>query len=102
MAANQEWVEYEINNSRWSIPSRYSNLSPLGHGAYGLVCSADDSQSSEKVAIKKLAQPFATNVHAKRAFREIKLLKHVIHDNIIQLYDLFCRATSPAELDEMY
>lgn len=37
MASNQVWNEFEINNSRWLVPSRYSNLTPLGHGAYGLV-----------------------------------------------------------------
>lgn len=33
----QQWNEFEINNSRWTVPLRYSNLTPLGHGAYGLV-----------------------------------------------------------------
>jgi p38 MAP kinase len=69
------------------------------------VCEADDSVTGEKVAIKKLAQPFATEIHAKRVYREIKLLKHVSqnlsHDNIIQLYDLFSQAASPAELKDM-
>ena len=35
--ANQVWSELEINNARWQIPNRYSNLTPLGQGAYGLV-----------------------------------------------------------------
>lgn len=100
--ANVQWNEFEINNSRWTIPSRYSNLTPLGHGAYGLVCSADDNSTNKKVAIKKLAQPFATNIHAKRAYRELKLLKHVNHDNIISLVDVFSRATSAAEIEDLY
>jgi hypothetical protein len=29
-----QWNEVEINNSRWTIPSRYSNLTPLGHGVH--------------------------------------------------------------------
>lgn len=37
MAQNHNWVEYEINNSRWVVPDRYTNLTPLGQGAYGLV-----------------------------------------------------------------
>lgn len=64
--------------------------------------SAQDNQTNQKVAIKKLARPFATNIHAKRAFREIKLLKHVAHDNIIRLYDIFSRADSAQNLDDMY
>lgn len=32
-----EWNQFEINNSTWNVPNRYSNLNPLGYGAYGLV-----------------------------------------------------------------
>lgn len=34
---NQNWIDYEINNAEWKVPVRYSNLTPLGQGAYGLV-----------------------------------------------------------------
>lgn len=102
MAMNQGWVECEVNNTIWKVPTRYKNLTPLGQGAYGLVCSADDTITNRKIAIKKLAKPFATNIHAKRAYREIKLLKHVNHDNIIRLLDLFTRANSAEELDDIY
>lgn len=102
MAKNTEWIDFSINNTSWRVPSRYSNLTPLGQGAYGLVCSADDSAYGQKVAIKKLAKPFATNIHAKRAYREIKLLKHVNHDNIIQLTDLFTRAQTAQDIDDIY
>lgn len=35
-----------------------------------------------KVAIKKLARPFQSAIHAKRAYREIRLLKHMHHENV--------------------
>ena len=35
-----------------------------------------------KVAIKKLARPFQTAIHAKRAYREVRLLKHMHHENV--------------------
>jgi p38 MAP kinase len=63
--------------------------------------SADDSVLKQKVAIKKLSKPFETNIHAKRAYREIRLLKHVNHDNVIKLTDLFTRAEQPVDLDNM-
>ena len=53
------------------------------------------------MAIKKLAQPFATNIHAKRAYRELKLLKHVDHDNMICLVDVFSRANSSADIEDL-
>ncbi|RNA05792.1 mitogen-activated kinase 11 [Brachionus plicatilis] len=96
------WNQFEINNSTWNVPCRYSNLNPLGFGAYGLVCSATDSVSNQQVAIKKLSQPFLTKVHCKRALREIKLLKHVRHDNIIQLFDIFTPANNNETMEEIY
>lgn len=42
-----------------------------------------------KVAIKKLARPFQSAVHAKRTYREIRLLKHMNHENVIGLLDVF-------------
>ena len=35
-----------------------------------------------RVAVKKLARPFQNDVHAKRCYRELRLLKHMDHDNV--------------------
>ena len=58
---NQGWVVTEINNGEWRVPNRYSDLTPLGQGAYGLVCSALDSVINAREAVKKLSRSFATN-----------------------------------------
>jgi len=44
--------------------------------------SAYDKDRKMKVAIKKLARPFQTAIHAKRAYRELCLLKHMHHENV--------------------
>ena len=44
--------------------------------------SALDSTNNTKVAIKKLARPFQTAVHAKRTYRELRMLKHMNHENV--------------------
>lgn len=44
--------------------------------------SAVDNQSGLKVAIKKLARPFQSAVHAKRTYRELRMLKHMNHENV--------------------
>ena len=52
---------------------------------FWLMCSfssAYDSQQQMKVAIKKLARPFQSPIHAKRAYREIRMLKHMWHENV--------------------
>ena len=64
--------------------------------------SATDTLKSTKIAIKKLSRPFETEIHAKRAYREIKLLKHVKHENIILLLDIFSKANSEHDLNDMY
>ena len=48
-----------------------------------LYSSASDKDRKMKVAIKKLARPFQTAIHAKRAYRELRLLKHMHHENVI-------------------
>ena len=44
--------------------------------------SAYDQQTNCKVAIKKLARPFQSAVHAKRTYREVRMLKHMNHENV--------------------
>ncbi|XP_030748567.1 mitogen-activated protein kinase p38b [Sitophilus oryzae] len=83
------FYKVEVNKTVWEVPVRYQQLSAVGSGAYGQVCSAVDSQTKKKVAIKKLARPFQTAVHAKRTYRELKLLKHMRHENVIGLLDVF-------------
>lgn len=51
-------------------------------GAFGLVCSAKDQLTGQAVAVKKIMKPFSTPVLAKRTYRELKLLKHLKHENV--------------------
>ena len=44
--------------------------------------SAYDSVRQERVAIKKLVKPFQNETYAKRAYRELKLMKMVDHKNV--------------------
>lgn len=44
--------------------------------------SAFDQITGKKVAIKKLARPFQSAVHAKRTYRELRMLKHMNHENV--------------------
>lgn len=47
-----------------------------------LLSSAVDSRTGTKVAIKKLYRPFQSELFAKRAYRELRLLKHMKHENV--------------------
>lgn len=44
--------------------------------------AAVDTVTQQNVAIKKLSRPFQNVTHAKRAYREFKLMKLVNHKNV--------------------
>lgn len=54
-----------------------------------IISSALDTKKNVRVAIKKLSRPFQSAVHAKRTYRELRLLKHMYHENVIGLLDVF-------------
>nr|CAG4639034.1 EOG090X033O [Daphnia magna] len=96
------FYKIDLNKTEWEVPDSYQMLSPVGSGAYGQVCSAIDSKTENKVAIKKLARPFQSAIHAKRTYRELRLLKHMNHENVIGLLDVFTPASSLADFQDVY
>lgn len=92
----------ELNKTVWEVPDRYQELTPIGTGAYGSVCSALDSKTDQRIALKKLARPFQTAVHAKRSYRELRYLKHLKHENVIGLLDAFTPAESLEDFQDLY
>lgn len=71
------------------VPDRWRLLRPLGQGAYGLVVSVQDSISGEPVAVKCITRVFDKPILARRALREITLLRHFgEHENLTGLIDL--------------
>ncbi|KTF88305.1 hypothetical protein cypCar_00020024 [Cyprinus carpio] len=93
MESRVEFNREEINSTVWEVPGKYVCLKQIGTGAYGSVCSAINNKSKEKVAIKKLHRPFQSEIFAKRAYRELRLLKHMKHENVIGLLDVFTPAS---------
>ena len=75
------------------VDAKYTPLKPIGKGAYGVVCSAHNDKG-EKVAIKRIGGVFDNTVDAKRTLREILLLRHLKHENIIEIKARWCRAWS--------
>nr|XP_025738095.1 mitogen-activated protein kinase 11 isoform X1 [Callorhinus ursinus] len=92
----------ELNKTVWEVPQRLQGLRPVGSGAYGSVCSAYDARLRQKVAVKKLSRPFQSLIHARRTYRELRLLKHLKHENVIGLLDVFTPATSIEDFSEVY
>ncbi|KAK3753521.1 hypothetical protein QZH41_018011 [Actinostola sp. cb2023] len=103
----------ELNKTVWEVPEKYQNLSPIGTGAYGQVCSSDVTTDGStlqvnvhgdktSVAIKKLSRPFQSAMHAKRTYRELKLLRHMNHENVISLLDVFTSSSSYEDFQDVY
>uniref|UniRef100_A0A672PP03 mitogen-activated protein kinase n=1 Tax=Sinocyclocheilus grahami TaxID=75366 RepID=A0A672PP03_SINGR len=93
------YYRQEVNKTVWEVLERYRDLKQVGTGAYGTVCYAFDRRTGTKVAIKKLHRPFQSDLFAKRAYRELRLLKHMKHDNVIGLLDVF---TADLSLDRFH
>ncbi|KAI2534956.1 MAPK10 isoform 2 [Pan troglodytes] len=85
---DNQFYSVEVGDSTFTVLKRYQNLKPIGSGAQGIVCAAYDAVLDRNVAIKKLSRPFQNQTHAKRAYRELVLMKCVNHKNPPpQIYD---------------
>eukprot|EP00116_Pleurobrachia_bachei_P007185 sb/3467447/ len=74
--------EVIVHEQRFMVPERYQDCSYLGHGSYGCVIKARDTQDGRDVAIKRLLEPFKRSVSAKRAYRELVLLAYCHHPSV--------------------
>jgi len=89
-------VTFLVHGVQFTVDRRYVLLKSIGQGAYGVVCSAKDTQTGEKVAIKKISKAFEHLKDTKRTLREIKLLRHFHHENIISVKDILKPASKEA------
>ncbi|PSR72809.1 hypothetical protein PHLCEN_2v11306 [Hermanssonia centrifuga] len=70
------------------VEKRWKLIREMGSGAYGYVISAVDDVSGEPVAIKMITRVTQKIQLAKRALRELTLLRHFAHENITGLIDV--------------
>ena len=83
------------------VDDKFEYIKQIGHGAYGVVCSAYDHKSKTKIAIKKVPKAFEDLIDAKRIVREIKLLKFFDHENVIALVDVQ-KPPAPTGYEDIY
>ncbi|KAI9070510.1 hypothetical protein K1719_047527 [Acacia pycnantha] len=83
---------YSIWQTVFEIDTKYVPIKPIGRGAYGVVCSSINRETNEKVAIKKIGNIFENRIDALRTLRELKLLRHIRHENVIALKDVMLPA----------
>lgn len=93
-----------VGSVPFEVDTCYTPLRMIGRGAYGLVCAAhahpsvrpppaegDEESDDGCVAIKKIKAIFAPGanlIEAKRTLREICLLQHMRHENVLGIRDV--------------
>lgn len=96
-----DFLEWDLMGVKFTVPDAYSNLAAVGFGRFGSVCSADlhlpGNNTTVKVAIKRIADPFSSAELAKRSYRELAILRRLNHENVLCLVDAF---VSPS--DDLY
>ncbi|CAL9213314.1 unnamed protein product [Arabidopsis halleri] len=96
------YVQYNVYGNLFEVSKKYvPPLRPIGRGASGIVCAAWNSETGEEVAIKKIGNAFGNIIDAKRTLREIKLLKHMDHDNVIAIKDII-RPPQPDNFNDVH
>ncbi|GES83035.1 protein serine/threonine kinase [Rhizophagus clarus] len=67
---------------------KYQKIEKLGEGTYGIVYKAQNRDSNEVVALKRIRLDNEEEGVPCTAIREISLLKELKHPNIVRLYDV--------------
>ncbi|KAI9027438.1 MAP kinase [Phycomyces nitens] len=95
------YQSFPVLNQQFVVDKKYQFIREMGQGSYGVVCAAKDTESDEQVAIKKVCRVFEKSILAKRALREVKLLKHFNgHENITSIIDM--DLVNPETFNEIY
>lgn len=92
---------YLVQGTKFEVEKRYQILEPMSQGAYGVVCSADDQGTGEKVAVKKIEGVFEHVTITKRTLRELRILRYLQHENLMQVLNIFIDG-SKNDFEEIY
>lgn len=72
--------------------NKYEVLGVVGEGAYGVVLKCRNKETREIVAIKKFKESSDDDpIVRKTTLREVKILRMLKHENIVQLKEAFRR-----------
>ncbi|CEO95834.1 hypothetical protein PBRA_004547, partial [Plasmodiophora brassicae] len=69
----------------------YDSFGTIGEGTYGIVLKARHKITGQIVAIKKFKESDENEQVRKTALREIRILKQLKHENVVELLEVFRR-----------
>uniref|UniRef100_A0A8C6SUW2 mitogen-activated protein kinase n=1 Tax=Neogobius melanostomus TaxID=47308 RepID=A0A8C6SUW2_9GOBI len=75
----------------------FTDLRPLGTGVTGLVLSACDRRTGQRMAIKKLVM--RDTVSVKHALREVKITRRLQHENVVRVHEVLAPHGCPMPKD---
>lgn len=81
-------MSYNFERHPDAILAKYKVTKKLGRGAYGTVFNAIDKVSDKRMAIKRVEEVFSTTTDARRALREISIMRLCKHPNIVVLKEV--------------
>ncbi|XP_029610489.1 cyclin-dependent kinase-like 2 isoform X3 [Salmo trutta] len=68
---------------------KYENLGMVGEGSYGMVMKCRHKENGRIVAVKKFLESEDDKTVKKIALREIKMLKQLRHENLVNLLEVW-------------
>ncbi|CAD8155670.1 unnamed protein product [Paramecium octaurelia] len=102
---SQKVKKFQLQEHTFMLEDNYSPVEIIGSGAYGCVIQADDKnakvEKDRQVAIKKIERAFEHRLYAKRTLRELKILRLMKHENIVELKTLLL-PKSREEFEDVY
>mmetsp|Transcript_8366 Transcript_8366/g.26642 ORF Transcript_8366/g.26642 Transcript_8366/m.26642 type:complete len:442 (-) Transcript_8366:453-1778(-) len=90
-----------VQGTRFDVSKRYAILNHIGRGANGIVCHAEDTETGEQVAVKKIDRVFEHMTITRRTLRELRILRHLNHENLMQVKNIFITSEKDA-FDSIY
>ncbi|CAD8109272.1 unnamed protein product [Paramecium primaurelia] len=102
---SQKVKKFQLQEHTFMLEDNYSPVEIIGSGAYGCVIQVDDKnakvEKDRQVAIKKIERAFEHRLYAKRTLRELKILRLMKHENIVELKTLLL-PKSREEFEDVY
>eukprot|EP00927_Polykrikos_kofoidii_P044412 TRINITY_DN38392_c0_g1_i1.p1 TRINITY_DN38392_c0_g1~~TRINITY_DN38392_c0_g1_i1.p1 ORF type:complete len:429 (-),score=89.97 TRINITY_DN38392_c0_g1_i1:257-1435(-) len=90
-----------VHGTKFEVSKRYTVIEPVGQGAYGIVCAAQDEVTTEHIAIKKIENAFEHITFTKRTLRELRILRALRHENLIDVRSIFLPG-SKKDFEDIY
>jgi serine/threonine protein kinase len=89
-----QWRQVQVSFAKdtykadFVIDKKYKVNTILGAGGFGVVLGVSDP-NCKKIAIKKVTEAFDNEIDTKRLLREIRIMNHIHHINLLSLTEAY-------------